>query len=183
MSYLQELLGDAYKEGMTEEEISDALKSIDTRYKNAISKANSEAASFKRQLKERMTAEEKAEQERQEAQQALLEENKALKRSIALAETKAKLISTGYTEELADETATAMLDGDTEKIIANQVKFVETAKKAYLAENIKSFPEPKGNTDNTKSMTKESFRKLSVAERAKYATEHPDEYKAMYEGS
>ena len=54
MSYLSELLGNAYKEGMTEEEISNALQSMGagvkdsdievTRLKAQLSKANSEAA-------------------------------------------------------------------------------------------------------------------------------------------
>ena len=51
MSYLSDLLGSAYKEGMTEDEISTALQTVGqgneaeiNRLKAALSKANSEAA-------------------------------------------------------------------------------------------------------------------------------------------
>lgn len=60
MSYLSDLLGNAYKEGMTEEEISTALQSAGAgakdneaevnRLKAQLSKANSEAADYKKQL-------------------------------------------------------------------------------------------------------------------------------------
>ena len=59
---LKELLGEAYKEGMTFEEVEAALKDITppdtstaevTRLKAALSKANSEAAGYKKQLREK----------------------------------------------------------------------------------------------------------------------------------
>ena len=59
MSYLSDLLGDSYKEGMTEEEISTALQAAGAgqnndaeinRLKAQLSKANSEAADYKKQV-------------------------------------------------------------------------------------------------------------------------------------
>ena len=65
MSYLSDLLGDAYKEGMTEEEISTALQRAGAgakdneaevnRLKAQLSKANSEAADYKKQLRGTVT--------------------------------------------------------------------------------------------------------------------------------
>ena len=64
---IKDLLKDAYKEGMTLEDVENALKDIDLptdnsaeidRLKNALSKSNSEAADYKKQLREKMTAEE-----------------------------------------------------------------------------------------------------------------------------
>ena len=69
MSYLSDLLGEAYKEGMTEEEISTALQiagagqSNDAeinKLKAQLSKANSEAADYKKQLRGKQTADEAA---------------------------------------------------------------------------------------------------------------------------
>ena len=63
---IKDLLKDAYKEGMTIEEIESALEGIEMptdmtgevdRLKNALSKSNSEAADYKKQLRERQTAE------------------------------------------------------------------------------------------------------------------------------
>ena len=62
MSYLSDLLGSAYKEGMTEEEISTALQTVKStsdaevnRLKAALSKANGEAADYKKQLRNKQT--------------------------------------------------------------------------------------------------------------------------------
>ena len=70
MSYLSDLLGDAYKEGMTEEEISTALQSAGAgakdneaevnRLKAQLSKANSEAADYKKQLRGKQSEDEAA---------------------------------------------------------------------------------------------------------------------------
>ena len=69
MSYLSDLLGDSYKEGMTEEEISTALQAAGAgqnndaeinRLKAQLSKANSEAADYKKQLRGKQTADEAA---------------------------------------------------------------------------------------------------------------------------
>ena len=63
---IKDLLKDAYKEGMTVEDIENALKDIDLptdnsaeidRLKTALSKSNSEAADYKKQLREKMSAE------------------------------------------------------------------------------------------------------------------------------
>ena len=71
MSYLSDLLGSAYKEGMTEDEISTALQTVGqgneaeiNRLKAALSKANSEAADYKKQLRTKQTDDEAAEAER-----------------------------------------------------------------------------------------------------------------------
>ena len=64
---LKEVLGDAYKEGMTFEEVEAALEKVNVpednsaeieRLKNALSKSNSEAAGYKKQLREKMTEDE-----------------------------------------------------------------------------------------------------------------------------
>jgi hypothetical protein len=75
------------------------------RLKAAVSKANSEAAELKRQLKARMTEDEQKEAERaaKEAEKdALLE---SLKKDKAVSESKARFLGLGYDEKLAAETA------------------------------------------------------------------------------
>lgn len=155
MSFLSDLLGDAYKEDMTADEISAALeakkKSEDTevaKLKNALSKANSEAAEYKKQLREKQTDDEAAEAARKELEEKLQKENTELKRSIALSERKASLLSIGYDAELAEQTATAMVDGDMETVIKNQSVFVETQKKNYAADLMKQTPRPATGSDN-----------------------------------
>ena len=150
MSYLSDLLGDAYKEGMTEEEISTALQSAGAgakdneaevnRLKAQLSKANSEAADYKKQLRGKQSEDEAAAAEQKATMDKLTQENADLKRSIALSEKKAKLLAMGYDEKLADDTATAMVDGDMDKVMANQTKYLEAREKDILAKKMKGTP-------------------------------------------
>lgn len=149
MSYLSDLLGKAYKEGMTEDEISAALETVGTgndaevnRLKAALSKANSEAADYKKQLRTKQTDDEAAAAAQKEEHDKLAQENADLKRSIALSERKAKLLAMGYDENLATETATAMVDGDMDKVMVNQNKYLEVQKKVIQADMMKKTPRP-----------------------------------------
>ena len=154
MSYLSDLLGKAYKEGMTEDEISAALETVGqgneaevNRLKTALSKANSEAADYKKQLRTKRTDDEAAAAAQKEEHDRLVQENADLKRSMALSERKAKLLAMGYDESLADETAAAMVDGDMDKVMANQSKYLEVQKKNIQADAMRKTPRPAAGDD------------------------------------
>ena len=154
MSYLSDLLGKAYKEGMTEDEISAALETVGqgneaevNRLKAALSKANSEAADYKKQLRTKQTDDEAAAAAQKEEHDRLVQENADLKRSMALSERKAKLLAMGYDESLADETASAMVDGDMDKVMANQSKYLEVQKKNIQADAMRKTPRPAAGDD------------------------------------
>lgn len=149
MSYLSDLLGDAYKEGMTEDEISVALQGIGdgntaemNRLKTALSKANSEAADYKKQLRSKQSDDEVTAAAQKEEREKLLQENADLKRLIALSERTAKLLAMGYDEKLAESTATAMVDGDMDTVLANQSKYLEVQKKNISADMMRKTPRP-----------------------------------------
>lgn len=187
---LKEVLGDAYKEGMTFEEVETALESVTIpednsaeieRLKNALSKSNSEAAGYKKQLREKMTEDEQKKQKEQEEREELQNKYDKLLRESVIAKNKAKLVALGYEEALADETAEAMADGDSDKVFANQQKHLASFEKKVRAEALKNTPKPTPDGDS-KTMTLEKFRKLDPAERHKFYTEHPDEYKELYGG-
>lgn len=159
MSYLSDLLGKAYKEGMTEDEISAALETVGqgneaevNRLKTALSKANSEAADYKKQLRGKQSEDEANAAAQKEEHDRLAQENADLKRSIALSERKAKLLAMGYDESLATETATAMVDGDMDKVMANQSKYLEVQKKAIQADHMRKTPRPAAGSENTGGM-------------------------------
>ena len=154
MSYLSDLLGDAYKEGMTEEEISAALETKKTteesdltKMKNLLSKANSEAAKYKKQLQDKQSDDEKAEAAQKEEHERLLQENADLKRAMAIADNTTRLLGLGYTTELATESATAMVDGDMAKVIENQGKFAELQKQQVTADLMRQTPRPASGAD------------------------------------
>lgn len=154
MSYLSELLGDAYKEGMTEEDISVALEKANKKgtsdvdkLKASLTKANAEAAKYKQQLRERQTDEEAAKSAQEEQLKTLIEQNNELKRTLDLSEKKSKLMGAGYDEELAGVTAKAMLDGDIDTVIANQAKYLEAQKAAIKTDLMKQTPRPTEGSD------------------------------------
>ena len=79
----------------------------------------------------------------------MAKENADLKRSIALTERKSKLLAMGYDETLATETATAMVDGDMDKVLANQNKYLEVQKKAIQVDAMRKTPRPAAGGDGT----------------------------------
>ena len=58
----------------------------------------------------------------------------------------------GYDEKLANETATAMVDGDMDTVMANQSKYLEAQKKTIQADHMRSTPRPKDGTNQTGGM-------------------------------
>ena len=188
---IKDLLKDAYKEGMTVEDIENALKDIDLptdnsaeidRLKNALSKSNSEAADYKKQLREKLSAEELKAKEDAEKWEEIVKERDALLREKTIATHKAKYLSLGYDESLANDTAEAMTNGDIDKVFANQKKHLEAVEKKIRADVLKDTPKPEGGKGSD-TITKEKFSKMTLAEQYKFSTEHPEEYKMLYGGN
>lgn len=153
-------------ENMTAEEKLAALENYEfevpnteeAKLKNLLNKANSEAASYKKALKElqdqKLTDEERAKLEREESEKALKEELANLKKSQAIAEYKANFLANGYDEELASKTAEALFNGDMVTVFANQKTFADTVKAKAKEELLNSTPglskgtPPKGDEDD-----------------------------------
>ena len=95
---------------------------------------------------------------------------------------KANFLAIGYDDKLATETATALAKGDIAKFFANQTAFITAHDKAYKAELMGGMPKPPAGQEGAAKLSLDAFRKMSMGDRAKFAQEHPDEYKAMYEG-
>lgn len=105
---------------------------------------------------------------------ALLRENKVTK-------FKAKLLTLGYDEKLADETAEAIADGDTEKLFTNHKKHLDAFEKKLRSEILMETPKPVGDS-SSHTMTLKELRGLSPAERLAFAKNNPEEYKQLYSG-
>lgn len=163
-------------DAMTAEEKVAALESLDMtdvdtekKYKDLISKANSEAKKYKdamrqaeEKLKGQMSEEERARQEQAEKYQAIEEENARLKRDMTISQKTVFYQSIGFDEELAKETATAFVDGDFDTVEANQKKahedFEAALRQSVREETVRSTPHPTNNS-NTNSLTKEQIMK------------------------
>lgn len=151
MEFLKKLLGDAYKEGMTLEEISKALETakvgpaIDLSgyvQKSMFDKTASDLAHAKKQLKEQMTDDEKKAAE----QQAIIDELNNLKKANKIAEIKSGLIALGYDEQLAGDTAEAQFNNDFVKVMANQKTFLEARDKQNGSTALHNMHQPPAGT-------------------------------------
>lgn len=149
MSFMSDLLGEAYKPGMSEDEISAALEAKKVvsgdeldKAKSNLSKANSQAADLKKQLRAKQTDEEAAEQARQDEVNRLTESNKQLSDKLAKMEKTSELRALGYDSTLAESTAEAMLKGDMTTVLNNQKQFLEAHDKTLKAGNLRETPRP-----------------------------------------
>ena len=119
--------------GYAEMSAEDKLKALEgyefevedaTKLKNALNKASSDCAEYKRQLKalqeQKLTDEEKAKLEREEAEKTLKAELESLKREKTIATYKANYLANGYDDALAASTAEALANGDMNTVFANQ---------------------------------------------------------------
>ena len=187
MSFLQDLLGSAYREGMTEDELSKAIeKAVNakekqaeqdlTKIKNAFNKASSEVAEYKHKLQEHLSDDEKKRNEQDDLLKQLQEENAAFKRQSAIAENRAKFISFGYGEDLAQKTAEALFDGDLETVFANHKTAWEAKEKEIRAGVMRSTPvPPAGGATANSSVTRESIMQIKdPVERQAQIAEHHD---------
>lgn len=110
--------------------------------KNALSKANSEAAEWKRKHNALLSEEEKKKQEDADKLAQMEQELADLRKAKTVSEYKAKFVAQGYDETLAKETAQAYADGDSAKVFANQSKFLEEYAKKVKADALKKTPKP-----------------------------------------
>ena len=102
-----------------------------TKLKNALSKANSDAAEWKRQFREKQTEAERAEAERKEREAAVEEELRTLRKEKTVSGYVAQCLALGYDNDLANEAAIALADNDAAKIFECQQKFLDAKKKEY----------------------------------------------------
>ena len=140
-------------ESMTAEEKIAALESYEfeatkpekddaevVKLKNALSNANSQAAEFRRQLREKQTEQERAEAERAEAEKAKDERLRELERKITVGDYLANCLSLGYEKGLAQRAAEAMADNDAAAIMECQREFLEAKTKELEAAALNKQP-------------------------------------------
>ena len=153
------------------------------KWKDAVTKANSEAAEYKKQLKtlqdQQKTGNTKADDTIAQLQAQVAE----LTRQNTIASYAAQFIALGYDSELAQATAIATADGDVAAVFENQRKFLAQHDKDLKADIFKQTPKPGqgGTGKQAPAMTLEKYRKLSEVDKMKFASEFPEEYARLYQ--
>lgn len=125
------------------------LKVQNAKLKKANDKATSEAASYKKQLREKQTAEEIALQEKAEKEAEREEQFQKLLRENTITKFEKNFLTLGYPADLAAKAATAQCDNDTDELFSIQQTFIEEKEKTMKADWMKSMPNPPaGNSDD-----------------------------------
>lgn len=187
---LKELLGDSYKDGMTVEEITEALAKVEmpkpkdnsdeiNKLKKIISDANSEAKKYKDELKAKMSDEELKAKEAKEAFEKLTEERDALLREKNISTHKANFLAQGYSEDLADKSAEALVNGDFDTVFKYLGQYRSEMEKKFKAENIDNMPKPTGGNGGNPAITKEQFDNMTYLEKAKLYQDNKELYEEL----
>ena len=128
--------------------------------KTALSKANSDAAEWKRQFREKQTEAERAEAERAEREKAVEDELRTLRRDKTVSGYQAQCLALGYTQDLALRAAEAMADGNAAEIMNCQQEFLETKTKEIEATALNKQPTlTKGATPTATDADKDELNK------------------------
>lgn len=139
------------------------------RLKNANSKANSEAAEWKRKHnalldedgKKKLAEEEEKAAEAQKYADLEAKFN-ALTKKTTISEYTVKYLAQGYDEKLAKETAEALANGEMDKVFANGEKHKAALEAKIKAELMKSDPKP-GAGDGDKNPNVEQAKAIGKA--------------------
>ena len=134
--------------------------------KDVFDKTASELAQTKKDLKARMSEEERAKAEHDAELAEYKTKYEELQKEKNIAKNRAEFISAGYDEALAQETAEALEKGDYATVFKNQKAVIENVKKIAKGEAAAKIPTPAGKADEgAKTVTKEQFDNMGYAER------------------
>lgn len=135
-----------------------------TKLKEALSRANAQAAEFKRALREKQTEQERAEAERAEREKAVEEELRGLRRDKTVSGYVAQCLALGYDKDLALRAAEAMADNDAATIFACQQDFLEAKQKELEAAALNKQPTiTSGSPPTAQQADNEATNKLRKA--------------------
>ena len=150
------------------------------RLKNANSKANSEAAEWKRKHNALLSEDEKKKAEIEENNRKILEELESLRKDKTISDYTARYIAMGYDKDLAAETAKAMAEGDMAKVFENGEKHKAALEKKIREDLINKTPKPDGAGGVNKE-TDVAVEKAKELAKAKFGgSKQYDEIMGMY---
>lgn len=130
--------------------------------KAMLDKALSEVASMKKQLRAKMTDDEVKAAEREREQEEMALELETLRREKTLSTYKAQYLAQGFDEQLATETAEALVEGDMDGVFDNMRKHHVNLEKALRAKILKETPVPPGGSDPTPPEPKNAHESVAL---------------------
>ena len=154
-----------------------ALQAENGKLRQSVTNASADASKWKKSYQEKLSAEEKAKQEQDEATAAMQKELQTLRNERNIATISGALVANdiGMTAETAKEVAEAMNAGDTEKVLDGIRQFVIAHDKALREDAIRNNQTLQGGrTDVT--VTKEQFDAMGYEEMLAFKQTNPQLY-------
>ena len=111
-----------------------------TKLKTSLSKANSEAAEYKRLLREKQTEAERAEADRAEREKALQDELASYRDKERISSYKAQLMAAGVDADTADLMAKSLPEGVQDEYFLATKSFLDNQRQKLLTESINKQP-------------------------------------------
>ncbi len=164
-----------------------ALEAENGKLRKSVTEASADASKHKhnaeelqKQLNERMTEEERAKAEEAERNAARDKELEELRTAMNVAKYSASLMANdiGMDTETAKAVAEALNAGETDKVLDGIRKFIVTHDKALREDSLKNNPTLPGGASE-KVITKEDFKKMSLAEMTELYNSNPALYKEL----
>lgn len=168
-------------EDMTAEEKVAALEKFEyndyseenTKLRNSVSKANKEAAEWKKKHNALLDDDERKKQEADEKYAQMEQKLAALEKEKTISAYKASYLSMGYDDDLALEIANATAEGEMDKVFECQKKFLEAHDKQVTKGALKNTPRPGAGgagsvADEYTKKAKEALDNGSAGEAAYY---------------
>lgn len=140
-----------------------ALQAEIERLKKDRSKANSEAAEWKRKHNELLTEDEKKKQAEQEAIESMKAEIELLRKEKTVSEYNAELTGLGFDKELAEASAKALSDSDTKTFFKNLGTFKTALEAKIKAELMDNTPKPNGGAGGNVNPVVEQAKNIGKA--------------------
>ena len=155
------------------------LRAEFAKQKAALDKATKEAAESKRALRAKQSAEEAAAEEAKEQQEALMKELETLRKEKSVAATTAKIIPLVGNNEVAGQIAEYLYGAEDVDAALAAIQKAWTAKEKALRLEFGKIPAPGTGASDGPIMTREQLDAMEYKDRAKFFTEHPDEYRKL----
>lgn len=165
-------------EKTAEEQIAEMRVQM-AKLKRATDRATAEASNYKKQLREKQSADEIALQEKAEAEAKRDEEFNEMKKKLEIHDLTENFMSLGYDKNLALKAANASYENDREELFRIQTEFMNAHDNALKSELYKTIPELNAGVgaDRDCPVTKEQFAKMGYTARVEFKQKYPDMYK------
>lgn len=147
--------------------------------KAAIDKATKEAAEYKRQLRQKQSAEEIAAEEKKTADEARDKELAELRKKFAVAETSKQIMKFVADEAVSSQIAEDLYGAADVDAAITAFQKAWAAKEKALRLEFGKIPAPGAGSSDGPTVTKEQLDAMSYRERVEFATKHQDEYNKL----